>query len=85
MSRPAASRPLEIDPASTLEAEVDDAIALCGGDTRAALRATLLANAFLETQLELLSEVASAGFSRGKLQRRAKPTNGHRGSHKTAG
>jgi hypothetical protein len=78
MPHPAASNPLEIDPATTLEAEVNDAISLCGGDARAALRATLLANAFLEAQVERLSEVASAGFSRKKFQRRAKPEDGHK-------
>ena len=35
-----------------LETEVEEAIRLCGGDTRAALRATLVANAFLERRLE---------------------------------
>jgi hypothetical protein len=78
MSLPAASRPADIDPATTLDAEVDDAISLCGGDARAALRATLLANAFLEAQVERLSEVASAGLSRQKFQRRAKPEDGHK-------
>jgi hypothetical protein len=81
MSLPAASRPADIDPATTLEAEVDDAISLCGGDARAALRATLLANAFLEAQIERLTEVASADFSRKKFQRRGKAEDGH----KTAG
>ena len=39
----------ESEAAVSLEAEVDEAIAICGGDTRAALRATLIANAYLET------------------------------------
>jgi hypothetical protein len=39
-----------------LEAEVDAAIATCGGDVRAALRATLVANAYLESELERLTE-----------------------------
>jgi hypothetical protein len=52
---------------SALDAEVDEAISLCGGDVRAALRATLLANAFLETEIGRLSEAVSAGFSRGKI------------------
>jgi hypothetical protein len=54
------SNPPEIDAA--LEAEIDEAIALCGGDARAALRATLVANAFLEAEVQRLSEVASAGL-----------------------
>ena len=32
------------------EAEVEEAIATCGGDVRAALRATLIANAYLEAE-----------------------------------
>jgi hypothetical protein len=36
------------------EAEVEEAIATCGGDVRAALRATLIANAYLEAEIERL-------------------------------
>ena len=50
--------------AACLEAEVDEAIALCGGDVRAALRATLVANAYLEAEVERLSD-DSTGRSRG--------------------
>jgi hypothetical protein len=73
MSDAAPSDPPEADPAASLEAEIDQAIALCGGDVRAALRATLLANAFLEAELERLSDAVSAGFARGKIRRPAKP------------
>ena len=41
--------------ADQLERDVDQAIALCGGDMRAALRAMLLANAFLEAEIERLT------------------------------
>ncbi|MEA2926394.1 MAG: hypothetical protein QOD25_3516, partial [Alphaproteobacteria bacterium] len=34
--------------AASIEAEVDEAIVVCGGDARAALRAMLVANAYLE-------------------------------------
>jgi hypothetical protein len=37
----------ETDPSEGLETEVDEAIALCRGDVRNALRITLIANAFL--------------------------------------
>jgi hypothetical protein len=50
------------DVPACLETEVDEAIALCGGDMRAALRATLVANAFLEAELERLSEAISTGL-----------------------
>ena len=49
--------------AALLEAEVDEAIALCGGDVRAALRATLVANAYLESEVERLSDDSTARLS----------------------
>jgi hypothetical protein len=51
MSHPVPSSRPAIDRATTLDAEVDDAISLCGGDARAALRATLLANASWQHKL----------------------------------
>ena len=65
--------PSDTDCAENFEIEVDAAIALCGGDVRAALRATLLANAYLEAEVERLSEAVSAGFARGRIRRRARP------------
>ena len=50
-----------------LERDVDQAIALCGGDMRAALRAMLLANAFLAAEIERLTRAVSIGFTRGKM------------------
>jgi hypothetical protein len=58
--------------AQVVETEIDAAIALCGGDTRAALRATLVANAFLEAEVERLSVAVSSGFARGRVRRPAK-------------
>ena len=52
-----------------LEAEVDEAIRMCGGDVRAALRATLVANAYLETEVERLTEATSTGFACGRMRR----------------
>lgn len=74
---------LQIDPyTADIEADVDTAIALCGGDARAALRATLIANAYLDAEAERLLELVSPGYSRGKvrvLARNAskKPRPGH--------
>lgn len=45
-----------------LEAKVDTAIAACGGDMRATIRALILANEFLEKELETQ---VSRGFIRG--------------------
>ena len=65
----ARSTEAEADAAGLLEAEVDEATALCGGDVRAALRATLIANAYLETEIERLTEAISRGFARGRMRR----------------
>ena len=53
----------DADAAALLEAEVDAAIATCGGDARAALRATLVANAYLEAEVERLTEAIPTGFA----------------------
>ena len=71
MTDPAPTNPIE-DPTQALEAEVQQAIDLCGGDLRAALRATLIANAFLEAEVERLSAAVSTGYSRGRIRRRPK-------------
>ena len=55
--------------AALLEAEVNDAIATCGGDVRAALRATLIANAYLQGEIERLTEAISTGFARGRMRK----------------
>ena len=49
-----------------LEAAADQAIATCGGDAREAVKA-LIANHFLETELEKLRAAVSTGYARGKL------------------
>ena len=61
------SRQPSPDASAALEREADEAIALCGGDVRAALKATLVANAFLEEELERLARAVSAGFTRRKM------------------
>jgi hypothetical protein len=57
------NRPTDID------AEVEEAIRVCDGDVRAALRATLVANAFLEGRLEEVLEMVSAGYGRGRVRK----------------
>jgi hypothetical protein len=51
------------------EVEVDEAIATCGGDVHAALRATLIANAYLEAEIERLTAAVSSGFARGRMRK----------------
>ena len=50
-----------------LEAAADQAIATCVGDAREAVKALIVANHFLETELEKLRAAASTGYARGKL------------------
>lgn len=49
-----------------LEAAVEQAIAICDGDVRAALRAALIANSLLMDEVERLTQAASLGFARGR-------------------
>ena len=73
MSDPALPAPSEPEPAAVLEAEVDQAIATCGGDARAAVRVLLVANAYLERENERIQQAISAGYSRRKVRPRVKP------------
>jgi hypothetical protein len=52
--------------ADQLEAAADQAIAACGGDAREAVKALIVANAYLETDLEKLKAAASMGYARRK-------------------
>ena len=47
------------------ESSCDEVIALCGGDPRAAVKALLVANAFLEDELALTKLAVSFGYSKG--------------------
>ena len=46
--------------ADTLEGDIQEALTICGGDAIAALRITLIANAFLEAQIDELKEQDSS-------------------------
>jgi hypothetical protein len=56
----------EPDTSDPLELAVEEAIALCDGDVRAALRAALVANSFLTAEVEWLAQAVSFGFTRGR-------------------
>ena len=59
-----------------LDEDVRAALAICGGDAIEALRITLIANAFLEAEVERLRAEASSGFSRGRVRKAPKkPTS----------
>ena len=47
------------------EAATDEAIEACGGDARAAVKALLIVNAFLEDELVLAKMAVSYGYSKG--------------------
>jgi hypothetical protein len=50
-----------------LEAAVDQAIAACGGDMRAAIRALILANDYLENEASELMRAVSHAYARGRF------------------
>ena len=50
-----------------LEAAVDQAIAACGGDMRATIRALIVANEYLETEVGELMKAVSHAYARGRF------------------
>jgi hypothetical protein len=57
----------KLDVVDALEIAVDQAIAVCDGDTRAALRAAIVASSFLQSEVDRLTHDVSVGFMRGKV------------------
>ncbi|MGY8635313.1 hypothetical protein RAD15_22810 [Bradyrhizobium sp. 14AA] len=59
------------------DAAADQAIAACGGGAREAVKALIVANDFLEAQLDGLRRKVSTGYARGRLpgarERRSEP------------
>ena len=51
-----------------LEAAVDHAIAVCDGDTRAAIRALIVANNFWESEVAELKKAVSHAYTRGRFR-----------------
>ena len=56
-------------PAPSWEASVDAVVALCDGDQRAALRALVAANDYLNAEVERLQAMISNGYARGRAAR----------------
>ena len=52
---------------SELEAAVDEAIAACSGNLRATIRALIVANNFLECEVEELMKAVSHAYARGRF------------------
>jgi hypothetical protein len=59
-----------------LEVATDQAIAACGGNVRDAVKALIVANEFLETQIEQLQADVSKGYARGYYHGRFKTYTG---------
>ena len=51
-----------------LEAAIDQAIAVCDGDPRAAVRALIVANNRLESEIAELKKAVSHAYMRGRLR-----------------
>jgi hypothetical protein len=60
------SQPNEQD--DGLEAAVDQAIAVCDGDMRAAVRAPIVANIHLESEIAELMKAVSHAYARGRFR-----------------
>jgi hypothetical protein len=50
-----------------LEAAVDQAIAACDGDKRSAIRALIVANNYLESEVAELMKAVSLAYARGRF------------------
>jgi hypothetical protein len=51
-----------------LESAVEQAIAACGGDLRATIRALIVANNYLENEVAELMKAVSHAYARGRFQ-----------------
>lgn len=58
----------ETEPNDGLEAAVDQAISACGGDLRSTIRALIVANDYLETEVGELMKAVSHAYARGRFQ-----------------
>lgn len=58
----------DISDAAGLETAVDQAIAACGGDLRATIRALIVANNYLESEVAELMKAVSHAYARGRFQ-----------------
>ena len=57
----------EIEESDALEAAVDQAISACGGDLRATIRALIVTNEYLETEVGELMKAVSHAYARGRF------------------
>lgn len=64
MSVPSALNSRPLSNSDALEEAIDAALDACDGDTRAALRALIIANSFLEEELSRTRAQLSRGYTR---------------------
>ena len=64
---PSSSQP-NAEEADELETAVDQAISACGGDMRATIRALILANDYLESEVGELMKAVSRAYVRGRFK-----------------
>lgn len=57
-------KPVSVNGEDDWERSIDEVLAICDGDTRAALRTLLIANAYLDAEVERLQTLISKGYSR---------------------
>lgn len=69
---PSEQPPAEQQPIVISDADVDEAIAACGGDARETVRTLLIAGQSMEVALETAKQEASWGYVRGRPSRRLK-------------
>jgi hypothetical protein len=60
--------PVPQSDAEQLDAATDQAIAACGGDAREAVKALIVANEFLETEVSELMRAVSQAYARGRFK-----------------
>ena len=61
------SSPSNAEQDDVLEAAVNQAISACGGDLRSTIRALIVANEYLETEVGELMKAVSHAYARGRF------------------
>ena len=61
------SSPLNTEEGDGLETSVDEAIAACDGDMRSTIRALIVANEYLESEVSELMKAVSHAYARGRF------------------
>jgi hypothetical protein len=65
---PQSARQIHRPTPDRLEVAADEAIAACGGDTRNALKALIVANEYLESEVCELMQAVSHAYARGRFK-----------------